>query len=151
VPWLRHLVNAEARVRSRFSPRGIWGGQNGTGTGFSPSTSVFPYQFHSTGTPLLGKTKTLIIFITGLHNKPRGCGASVTSAAGPFTQKRKSPSKEISRVLPNPKFHNRLQSGPVLSQLKPIYTVTPYIYLNLFSILSFHIPVYLDLPSRISL
>jgi hypothetical protein len=25
------------------------------------------------------------IFITGLHNKPEGCGASVASAAGPFT------------------------------------------------------------------
>jgi hypothetical protein len=38
---------------------------------FSPqSTSVFPCQFHSTGATLLGKTKKLIIFITGLHNKP---------------------------------------------------------------------------------
>jgi hypothetical protein len=26
-------------------------------------------------------------FITGLHNKPQGCGASVASAAGPFTKK----------------------------------------------------------------
>jgi hypothetical protein len=49
----------------------------------------FPYQFHSTGAPLQGKTKTLIIFITGLHNKPQGCGASVASAAGPFTKKKK--------------------------------------------------------------
>jgi hypothetical protein len=31
------------------------------------------------------KRKTRIIFITGLHNKPQGCGASVASAAGPFT------------------------------------------------------------------
>jgi hypothetical protein len=30
----------------------------------------------------------LIIFITRLHNKPQGCGASVASAAGPFTTKR---------------------------------------------------------------
>jgi hypothetical protein len=28
-----------------------------------------------------------IIFITVLHNKPQGCDASVTSAAGPFTIK----------------------------------------------------------------
>jgi hypothetical protein len=32
--------------------------------------------------------KKLIIFITGLHNKPEGCGASVASAAGPFNQKK---------------------------------------------------------------
>jgi hypothetical protein len=32
------------------------------------------------------KRKKLIIFITGLHNKPQGCGASVASAAGPFIQ-----------------------------------------------------------------
>jgi hypothetical protein len=48
----------------------------------------FPCQFHSTGAPLLGKMKkkkiVLFIFITGLHNKPEDCGASVASAAGPF-------------------------------------------------------------------
>jgi hypothetical protein len=48
----------------------------------------YPCQFYSTNTPLLGKIKKLIIFITGLHNKPQGCGASVASATGPFTTKR---------------------------------------------------------------
>jgi hypothetical protein len=30
----------------------------------------------------------MIIFITGLLNKPQGCGASVASAAGPFIKKK---------------------------------------------------------------
>jgi hypothetical protein len=82
----RRPLTAVPRVRSRVSPCGICGGQSGTGIGFSPSTSVFPCQFHSTGAPL--HEKTLIVFITGLHNKPQGCGASVASAAGPFTKKK---------------------------------------------------------------
>ena len=34
------------------------------------------------------KKETIIIFITGLHNKSQGCGASVATAAKPFTTKR---------------------------------------------------------------
>jgi hypothetical protein len=34
------------------------------------------------------RKRNLIIFITGLHNKPQGCGASVASAAGPFNKKK---------------------------------------------------------------
>jgi hypothetical protein len=50
-------LTAEARVRSCVIPCGIYGGQNYTGTGFSPSTSFFPRQFHYTGAPLHEKTK----------------------------------------------------------------------------------------------
>jgi hypothetical protein len=85
----RRPLTTEARVRSRVSPCRICGGQSGTGTGFSPSTSVFRCQFHSNGAPLQRKTKkNLIIFITGLHNMSQACGASVASAAGPFTHTR---------------------------------------------------------------
>jgi hypothetical protein len=34
------------------------------------------------------KEKNLFIFITGLHNKPQGCDASVACAAEPFTKKK---------------------------------------------------------------
>ena len=53
----RRPPTAEAWVRPRLSPCGICGGQSGTGTGFSPGTSVFPCQFHYTGAPLLVKNE----------------------------------------------------------------------------------------------
>jgi hypothetical protein len=66
----RRLLTAE----TRFDPGSVHVGfvvdKVALGQVFSPSTSGFPCQFHSTGAPLLGKTKKLIIFITGLHNKP---------------------------------------------------------------------------------
>jgi hypothetical protein len=51
VPWIRLLVAAlttEARVRARVSLCENFGGQGGTGTGFSLSPSVFSCQCHST-------------------------------------------------------------------------------------------------------
>jgi hypothetical protein len=61
---------------------------------FPASSSVLPCQFHSTGAPLLGKGQIIIIIVIififiGLHNKPQGCSASIASAAGPFTTKKK--------------------------------------------------------------
>jgi hypothetical protein len=44
----RRPVTAEAQVRARVNPCSIYGGQSGIGTRFSPSSSVFPCQYHST-------------------------------------------------------------------------------------------------------
>jgi hypothetical protein len=44
----RRPLTAEARVHARVNPCGIYGGQSGTGTGFSQSSSFFPQSisFH---------------------------------------------------------------------------------------------------------
>jgi hypothetical protein len=44
----RAMAQAEAQICSRVSPCGICDGQSGTETSFSPSSSVFPCQYHST-------------------------------------------------------------------------------------------------------
>jgi hypothetical protein len=57
---------------------------------FPPEYLGFPLSisFHLCSITRKNEKKKLIIFITGLHNKPLRCGASVASAAGPFTTKK---------------------------------------------------------------
>jgi hypothetical protein len=47
----RWPITAKARVRARVSPCGVCGVQSGTGADFSPSSSVFPCQYHYTIAP----------------------------------------------------------------------------------------------------
>ena len=86
-------LSVEARVRSRVSRCGICGGQSDTATGFPPVNSIPPVLYY-----MEIRKKKLIIFITGLHNRPQGCGWSVASAAGPFTTKKKVFARRITYV-----------------------------------------------------
>ena len=65
----RRPLSVEARVRSWASP---------CFSRFSPVSFIPPVLHY------LEERKKRIIFITWLHKKPQGCGASVASAAGQF-------------------------------------------------------------------
>jgi hypothetical protein len=53
----------------------------------------------------LKNEKELLFFITGLKNKPQGCGASVAPAAGPFSTQNYNTPK--SRVYNNHMVHRK--------------------------------------------
>jgi hypothetical protein len=73
VPWLKRLVAGLLPRRLGFDPMSVCVGfvvdKVALGQAF-PQVLRFPCQFNSTGAPLQGKTKKLIIFSKGLHNKP---------------------------------------------------------------------------------
>jgi hypothetical protein len=88
VPWLRRLVAGLSPRKPGFDPGSVHVGfvvdKVALGQVFprvlrSSPVNFIPPVLHSTE-----KRKKPIIFITGLHNKPQGCGASVASAAGPL-------------------------------------------------------------------
>jgi hypothetical protein len=93
----RRPLTVEARVRSRVSPYEICGGQSGTGTGFSPITSVFPCQFNSTGAPLIVNLGTkLLIFITGVAQEALRLRCVRSICCGTLHQAKKSTWFDIS-------------------------------------------------------
>jgi hypothetical protein len=127
----RRPLTEKARVRSLVGPCGICGGQSGTGTQFSPC------QFHSTGAPLQGETKKIIIFITGLHNKLQGCGASVATAAGSFKKKSEYSLVDFPTGFPSPyvagyRLFSVCDEGPSHRSLKA-FCATPMTMMKMSS------------------
>jgi len=51
--WMCKYNSDEARVRSQVCTCEICGGESGTGTGFSPSNSMFSCQYHSANAPYI--------------------------------------------------------------------------------------------------
>jgi hypothetical protein len=74
----RRPLTVETRVRSRGqSTWDLWW-TKWHWDRFSPSTSVFPSQFHSTGAPLLGKTEKSELSLL------QGCTISLMAAVWPY-------------------------------------------------------------------
>jgi hypothetical protein len=94
VPWLRRLVPGFSPQRHGFDPVSVHVGfvmdKVALGQVFLRVVG-FPLSVSFHRCSIIRKNeKKLIIFITGLHNKPQGCGASVAAAAGPYTEKKNS-------------------------------------------------------------
>jgi hypothetical protein len=88
VPWLRRLVAGLPPRRPGSDPGSVHAGfVVDEVAGFFPEYFGFPLSISFHRAPLLGNRQKIIII---LHNKPQGCGASVASAAGPFTTKKNS-------------------------------------------------------------
>jgi hypothetical protein len=71
VSWFRRLVAGLPTPRPGSVHVGFVVDKVALGQVFPPSISVFPCEFHSTGAPLLGKMKTLLVnwYENGERNK----------------------------------------------------------------------------------
>jgi hypothetical protein len=73
VPWFGKLVAGLPPGRPGFDPGSVYMGfvvdKVALEQVFSPSTSLFPCQFHSTGAPLHGKTKITDHLSHHLHHR----------------------------------------------------------------------------------
>jgi hypothetical protein len=87
VPWLRRLVVGLSPRRPGFDPGSVHMGfvveEVALGR-FFPECFGFPLPISFHRRSITRKNEKTFIFITGLHNRPQGCGASVASAAGPL-------------------------------------------------------------------
>jgi hypothetical protein len=88
VPWLRRLVAGLSPRRLGFDPGLVPVGfvldKVALEKVFPRVLRIFRVSFIPPVLHDTEKLKNLINLITGLHNKPQGCSASVASAAGPF-------------------------------------------------------------------
>ena len=66
----RRPVAAEARVRLQASPCEICGEQSVNGICFSPTTSIFPYRYHTTNDPYSSYMSLLPEGQTGEASEP---------------------------------------------------------------------------------
>jgi hypothetical protein len=103
VPCLRRLVAGLSPRRPGFDPGSVNVGfvvdKVALGQVFLRVLRFSPVNFIPPAFHYIQNQKKWIIFITGLHNKPQGCGASVASAAGPFTKKSKNIGEKFLCIL----------------------------------------------------
>jgi hypothetical protein len=83
----RRPLTAEDRVRVWVSPCGIYGGQNGTGRGFSPSRSVLLCQYLSTmslNAYISSEGWTINLLVTAVQRQSRPSTRATTKNNGLF-------------------------------------------------------------------